>query len=122
MAKSQKKHRFFKCNVKDKHNKKLLIYIPMILIFSLVDGLFTLNLIDNGGCEINPIMDFMLGISQSLFIISKMLFTIIGVSLLFVSRNNYFKPFSVHVYVFFPIFAILYGIVVFWGYFLNLIV
>ena len=109
-------------NVKDKQNKRLLIYIAIIIIFSLLDAYFTLKLIDNGGFEINPIMEFLLGISPSLFVMGKLLFTIIGVSFLFVSRNEYFKPFSVRAYVFLPIFAVIYVIVVFYGYFLNSVV
>lgn len=109
-------------DVNDKQNKRLLIYISIIFSFSLLDGFFTLKLIDNGGFEINPIMDFMLGISPSLFMMGKLLFTIIGISFLFVSRNAIFRPFSVRAYVLFPIFAVLYGAVVFWGYFLISVV
>jgi hypothetical protein len=109
--------KFFKVNYK--HNRGLLIYIPAIFVLSIVDGLVTLELIYNGGCEFNPVMDFMLGISPSIFMISKLLFTIIGVGFLFITRNIHLKSFSMRVYVLFPIFAIIYGIVVCWGYFLN---
>jgi hypothetical protein len=103
------------------HNIKIMICILVILIFSFADGILTLEVINKGGREVNPIMDFFMGISPFFFMFSKLIFSIIGVSFLFVTKNMQLKPFLIRVHVLFPVFAIIYGIVVLWGYFLNLI-
>ena len=106
-------------NVTYRHNIKIMICILVILIFSLADGILTLEVINKGGREVNPIMDFFLGISPFFFMTSKLVFATIGVSFLFVTKNIQLKPFLIRVHVLFPVFAIIYGIVVLWGYFLN---
>lgn len=58
-----------------------------LMVFSLLDSVFTLTLISNGGKELNPVMDMMLQHSISLFAGSKMFMTALAAIVLSATAN-----------------------------------
>ncbi len=58
-----------------------------LMILSILDSVFTLTLIANGGQELNPVMDAMLQKSVSLFTSTKMALTAIPAIILVATAN-----------------------------------
>lgn len=58
-----------------------------LMVLSLMDSVFTLTLISNGGRELNPVMDMMLQHSIGLFVSSKMLMTAMAAVVLTATSN-----------------------------------
>lgn len=75
---------------------KLVVFVIIPFIFSILDALFTLWLLTKGGIELNPIMEVLIDINPVLFFISKFLLTSLGILMMLLFR--YFKIFGcIHV-------------------------
>lgn len=62
------------------------------MLLSCLDAFFTLQLIDHGMVEINPVMAIMIGKGTFLFAGTKMLLTGIGIlTLVYLSRSRIFN-------------------------------
>lgn len=62
------------------------------MLMSVLDAFFTLQLLDLGAIEINPVMASVIGQSASSFAVSKMLLTGIGIlALVFLSKSRFFN-------------------------------
>ena len=66
----------------DWHEPRWLAVAILIILFSTTDAFLTLRLIDHGAYEVNPIMRHLVGSSASLFAVTKIGLTIVGVVLL----------------------------------------
>lgn len=64
--------------------------ISVIIILSISDSLFTLYFLSRGFREVNPLMDVAILIGKPVFIISKYIFTIIGILVLGLHKNFIF--------------------------------
>jgi hypothetical protein len=58
-----------------------------VLMLSCVDAVFTLRLIEQGGTELNPVMNFFLGIDISVFVYSKLFLTAFSLAVLVAHFN-----------------------------------
>lgn len=58
-----------------------------LMILSVMDSIFTLTIISNGGSEVNPVMNVLLEKSIAAFTITKMLLTAIPAILLVATAN-----------------------------------
>ena len=58
-----------------------------LMILSVIDSVFTLTIISNGGNEVNPVMNVLLEKSVAAFAITKMLMTAIPALLLVATAN-----------------------------------
>ena len=65
----------------------LLALIVALLVLSIIDAVITLELIDSGGDEINPLMACLLERSPVAFLVGKFLLTAAGLPLLVVFKN-----------------------------------
>lgn len=66
----------------DYHHPWLFFLAIGIMIFSTADAFFTLQLLDRGAIEINPVMAAVIGKSTATFAVTKMLFTSIAILML----------------------------------------
>ena len=66
----------------DWYEPHLLFLAIMILLMSVTDAFLTLQLIDLGASEANPVMAFLLDRTPQLFVIAKMLLTGVGIVVL----------------------------------------
>lgn len=74
----------------DWHHPWLFFLAIGIMLMSGLDAFFTLQLIDRGAVEINPVMDAVIGHGTLVFAVSKMLMTGIGIlALVFLSRLKF---------------------------------
>jgi len=74
----------------DWHHPWLFFLAIGTMLLSSLDAFFTLQLLELGAIEINPVMAAVIGHSTSLFAVSKMLLTGIGILLLvFMSRARF---------------------------------
>lgn len=64
-----------------------------IIVLSTLDSFFTLQILDRGGIEINPVMAALLEINNTVFIVGKM--SITSICLLFVLIHINFKLFRI---------------------------
>ncbi len=63
-----------------------------IMLFSCLDAFFTLQLLDRGAMEINPVMAAVIGISTSTFTVIKMLLTGFAIlALVFLARTKFMQ-------------------------------
>lgn len=76
----------------DWHHPWLFFLATGTMILSSVDAFFTLQLIDRGAIELNPIMAILIGKGTLAFAASKMLLTGLGILVLvFLSRSRIFN-------------------------------
>ncbi len=74
----------------DRHHPWLFFLAVGIMLMSGLDAFMTLQLIDRGMVEINPVMATMLGQGTGYFAISKMLMTGTGIlTLVFLARSRF---------------------------------
>jgi len=72
-----------------RYEKTLKILLIILIALNLIDGVLTLYWIKEGiAFETNPLMRAWIQISPDLFILIKMLFVIMGASLLWICRKN----------------------------------
>lgn len=74
----------------DWHHPWLFFLATGTMLLSCLDAFFTLQLLDRGAVEINPVMAAMIGQGTLLFATSKMLLTGLGIlALVFLSRRKF---------------------------------
>lgn len=105
----------------DRYNPWLLMFIVLLIILSLADAFFTLYLIEHGATEINPIMAYSLSLGPWIFIFSKYFLTCSGILCLLVAHNLYIKPLRLYVKNIFPVFIVIFSLVIVWQIILNFI-
>lgn len=66
----------------DQFHWSILLWILLLLVFSFADGLITLELIDSGCVEVNPVMRYSLSHGPNCFLAVKFLLTAIGLPIL----------------------------------------
>lgn len=71
----------------DRHSPKTFVAILLIITLSVVDAILTLNLVDNGAAELNPIMAYYLGHGPLAFFWVKYLLTSAAVLILLLIKN-----------------------------------
>jgi len=94
----------------DWHHPWLFFLAVGIMIMSCLDAFFTMQLLDRGAIEINPIMAAVIGKSATTFAVSKMVLTGFGIlALVFLSKARFMNLFRTGLVltVFFSIYAIL---------------
>lgn len=76
----------------DWHHPWLFFLAVGIMLMSVFDAFFTLQLLDMGAIEINPVMAAVIGQSASSFAVSKMLLTGFGIlALVFLAKSRFFN-------------------------------
>jgi hypothetical protein len=76
----------------DYHHPWLFFLAICIMLMSCLDAFFTLQLLERGATEVNPVMAALIGKSTSTFAATKMLVTGLGVlALVFLARAMFMK-------------------------------
>ncbi len=80
----------------DRYQPSHFSIIVLILLFSVMDALLTLYVVHHGAVELNPIMDFYLGVGPYTFLFVKYGLTSAGVIILLLLKNVYMQTIRVH--------------------------
>jgi len=94
----------------DWHHPWLFFLSVGIMLLSCLDAFFTLQLLDRGAIEINPIMAAVIGKSATTFAVSKMVLTGFGIlALVFLAKARFMNRFRTGLIltVFFSFYAVL---------------
>ena len=83
-------------------------FVLLLLALSLVDAAITLYVLDAGGTEINPLMDYLLSKGVAQFLLWKYVLTAIGLPFLLVFKNFYMFGTRFRVGYVIPTFVVLY--------------
>lgn len=76
----------------DWHHPWLFFLAIGIMLMSVADAFFTLQLLERGAIEINPVMATVIGHSTSVFAVSKLALTAFGtLALVFLARARFFN-------------------------------
>lgn len=73
----------------DRYRPKLVYLTFAILLLSCLDATFTLNLLQQGSVELNPIMAWLIAVNPHLFVAVKLGFTAMG-SILLLAHTHFF--------------------------------
>ena len=102
----------------DRYSRRIFAAVLLILAMSLVDAIFTLQLLRQGAAEINPVMAHFLEYGPLEFLVAKYILTCASVLLLLLYKNVYLLKTRVRAkYLFVPI-ALMFAGVILWEVFL----
>lgn len=105
----------------DHHPRHLLVVSTLVLVFSVIDGVFTVHMINAGLQELNPVLAPFVHGNPVTFALIKIFFTAIGVIALVISAQARFLG-SIRVSAIFYGLLIAYGcVIVYHLYLLQLI-
>ena len=102
----------------DRHNPKTFAIILSIIMLSIMDAIFTLELIHNGAAEVNPIMAYYLNIGPIVFFSAKYLLTCASILLIFLNQHAYILNNRVPMKILYLFLIIPYVLVVQWEIYL----
>ena len=82
------------------YNNKLNGLIYILLLFNMVDGLLTIAWVESGrAVELNPLMDYLIGIHPVLFMAIKLLLVSLGSLLIWRYRDRFLAVASLYLCV-----------------------
>ena len=102
----------------DRFTTPMFALIILLIAFTIVDAVFTLQLLGLDCEEVNPAMDYLLRHGHASFLIGKYLLTVAGLPFLLLFKNYYLFGTRLRVGHLIPIFAGLYVALI--GYQLHL--
>jgi hypothetical protein len=102
----------------ERHSHKTFLLILLIISLSVLDSIFTLNLISRGATELNPIMDYYLNQGPLVFFVTKYLLTFASVLLILLYQNAYLFRTRFKVKSLFLVFVISFALIVQWELYL----
>ncbi len=102
----------------DRHSHNTLLLILLIVSFSVLDAIFTLNLVSRGAAELNPVMDYYLNQGPLVFFVTKYLLTFASVLLILFYQNAYLFKTRFKVKILFLVFVISFALIVQWELYL----
>jgi len=73
----------------DRFSPAMFTFVLMLLMASIVDAILTIQLIQAGAAEINPVMDRLLDHGILPFVLGKYVLTVAGLPLLLIFKNYY---------------------------------
>jgi hypothetical protein len=96
----------------DRFSSAMFIVILMLIIASIVDAILTIQLIDAGAAEINPLMDGLLDHGILPFLIGKYVLTVAGLPLLLIFQNHYLFGTRIRVRYLIPMAVVMYLVLI----------
>lgn len=100
------------------HGPVTFAAVLLIILLSVADSFFTIDIVNRGGEELNPIMAYYLDQSHLLFFIVKYTMTCAAIMMMLSVRNNYFCGIRIRTEVFLGTLLIALALVVQWQLFL----
>ena len=73
----------------DRFSPIMLICVLMLVLASLVDAGLTVYVLYGGGCEVNPLMNYLLNHGIVAFVVGKYVLTVVGLPVLLIFQNHY---------------------------------
>jgi hypothetical protein len=104
----------------DLHSSKTFATILFIILLSILDAFFTLDLVSRGAVEINPVMAYYLNRSPFAFFGIKYLLTCASIILILSIKNVYLFKTRVQAKIVFVFFGIALALVIQWELYLIL--
>ncbi len=98
----------------DQYSPSLMALIAVLMILSLVDGIFTLHLIARGAAETNPVMAFLLDIGPWPFMAAKFVMSCLAILVFLVFHNFYFSLLGIQVKTLIAFFIAVFALVISW--------
>jgi hypothetical protein len=86
--------------------------VLLLVVASLVDAVLTIRLLQEGGTEINPLMDRLLNVGVMPFLVVKYVLTVAGLPLLLIFKNRYLFGSCIRVGYFIPTAVLLYAVLI----------
>ena len=102
----------------DRHNPKTFAIILTIIMLSVIDAMFTLELIHKGAAEVNPIMAYYLNFGPIVFFGAKYALTCASILLIFLNQHAYILKNRVPMKILYIFLIIPYVLVVQWEIYL----
>ena len=102
----------------DRHGHKTFILILLIVSLSVLDAIFTLNLVSRGAAELNPIMNYYLNRGPVVFFVTKYLLTFASILLILLYQHAYLFRTRLKVKSLFLLFVISFALIVQWELYL----
>ncbi len=102
----------------DRHSHKTFLLILLIVSLSVLDAIFTLNLVNRGAAELNPIMDYYLDRGPLIFFGTKYLLTFASVLVILLHQNAYLFRTRLQVKTLLFLFVISFALIVQWELYL----
>ena len=103
----------------DRYDTWLLVAILLLVILNISDSLLTLNLIQHGATEENPVMVYFLNLGVGPFMIAKLILTCSAILIFLVFHNYFFRPLRIHMKVIISTSLTIFAVVISWHIFLN---
>lgn len=104
----------------DIHGQKTMFMVILILILSIADAVFTLNILNHGARELNPIMNYFIAHGPLAFITAKYLLTSIPILIILYFKNEFLFKSKFRAKILLPVFAFQFFLVMQWHFFLLL--
>ena len=104
----------------DRHSPKTTAAVLSIMMLSVLDALFTLDLIHRGAVELNPVMAYYLDYSPLIFFWVKYILTWSAVLIILLTKNMYLLKTNFQVKFLFIIIPIPFLLVIHWELYLLL--
>lgn len=102
----------------DHYSPRLFCLVIVVLMLSLLDAFLTLWLIDHGAIEINPIMNYYLGLGVNAFVAIKYMITVVAVTIVVLSNHLFSRILRIQLGSLLKVFAGCFSLVVAWELFL----
>ena len=102
----------------DRHNPKTFATILTIIMLSVIDAIFTLELIHKGAAEVNPIMAYYLNLGPIAFFGAKYALTCASTLIIFLNQHAYILKNQVPIKILYLFLIIPYFLVVQWEIYL----
>jgi hypothetical protein len=96
----------------DRFTPTMLAFILMLLLATILDAILTLRLVEAGGDEINPLMDWLLDHGMLAFLLGKYVLTAIGLPLLLIFKNSYLCGTRIRIGYLIPATVALYAVLI----------
>ena len=96
----------------DRFSSGMFIVILMLIIASIVDAILTIQLLDAGAKEVNPLMDRLLDHGILPFLFGKYVLTVVGLPLLLIFKNHHLFGTPVRVGYLIPMAVVLYLVLI----------
>ena len=109
-----------KLYLEDRYSSRTVTVTLLIVVLSVLDAIFTLNLVDRGAVELNPVMAYYLQKGPMVFFAVKYLLTCSAVMLVFFHKNAYVFNSNWQVKMLFPLLTVPFVLVVQWELYLIL--
>ncbi|MDY6857436.1 MAG: DUF5658 family protein [Thermodesulfobacteriota bacterium] len=104
----------------DRHSSKTIVAVLSIMMLSVLDAIFTLDLVHRGAVELNPVLAYYLDYSPLIFFWVKYMLTWSAVLIILLTKNMYFLKTGFQVKFLFFIIPIPFLLVIHWELYLLL--